>query len=138
MLGHFGDDVRSGSRAHAFTHENGPVDLQIHFFREVPPDMYVTLHTLVYSSNKAEIDELQKIGQQIVSLYGKEFAKQAEMDPKSINDTIRENINLVMPEEGWKVARLMELAREEGLQYTPTEKSLIVTMTGYTIGVQKL
>ena len=88
--------------------------------------MFVTLHTLVYASHRAGIDELMTIGHQIASLYGKEFAKQSETDEKCINDTVRQNINLIMPEEGWKVARLLEIAREEGLMYSPTEKSLAV------------
>ena len=92
-----------------------------------PPDMYVTLRTLIYASARAGIEELMTIGQQISAFYGKEFAKQAETDEKSINDTIRQNISIIMPEEGWKIARLIEIAREEGLPYTPTERGLAVT-----------
>lgn len=90
--------------------------------------MYVTLHTLIYASARAGIEELMTIGQQVTAFYGKEFAKQAETDEKSINDTIRQNISIIMPEEGWKIARLIEIAREEGLPYTPTERGLAVSV----------
>ncbi len=92
---------------------------------EVPPDMYVALHTLVYSADKAGIDELQTIAMQIVRFYGKDFVKQGE-DPKATNDIIRENISLTVLDEGLKVSRLLQIARDEGLHYVPTERSLAV------------
>ena len=124
MLRHSVNDVRCSARAHESSCKDGKVISPfVTLNREVPPDMFVTLHTLVYASYRAHIDELQTIGQQITSAYGKEFAKQSETDEKCINDTIRQNINLIMPEEGWKVARLLDIAKEEGINYTPTEKS---------------
>ncbi len=93
--------------------------------------MYVALHTLVYSADKAGIDELSMIGGQIRNLYGKEFVKQGDGDPKAINDIIHDNINLTMLDEGLKVSRLIQLARDEGLHYAPTERSLAVFSLPY-------
>jgi len=84
--------------------------------------MFVTLHTLVYASSRSGIEELGKIGHQVTVLYGKEFAKQSETDEKCINEVVRENINLIMPEEGWKAQRLIEIAKEENIKYEPTPK----------------
>lgn len=85
--------------------------------------MFVTLHTLIYAADRAGIDELYTVRQQLVCMCGKEFAAQAETDEKCIHEIIKENINLIMPEEGWKVERLIQIARDEGVQYTATERS---------------
>jgi len=89
--------------------------------------MYVTLHTMAYASERSGIDEVAKVASQVGGVYGPKFLDELLTDPKSINDTIRENINLIMPEEGWKVSRLIEIATEEGVNYQPTEKSLAVS-----------
>jgi hypothetical protein len=91
--------------------------------KEIPADMYITLHTLIYAGSRSGIDELVTIARQLGYLCGPEFVKQSEMDEKCINETIRENINLIMPEEGWKVERLLEIAKDEGIGYSPTERA---------------
>jgi len=92
----------------------------------MPADMHVTLHTLVYASHRAGIPELEKIGGQICAFYGKEIAKKAETDASCVNEIIRNNINITMPDEGKKVERLIGFATEEGIKYHPSEKSLTV------------
>ena len=57
-------------------------------------------------------------------MYGKKFAK--ESDLTKINDTIRDNINLISPEIGAKIDRLMKLCRDEGVNYEPSEKYKLV------------
>eukprot|EP00826_Nyctotherus_ovalis_P059341 TRINITY_DN8243_c0_g1_i8.p1 TRINITY_DN8243_c0_g1~~TRINITY_DN8243_c0_g1_i8.p1 ORF type:complete len:135 (-),score=16.87 TRINITY_DN8243_c0_g1_i8:391-795(-) len=91
--------------------------------KEIPPDMYMTLHTLIYAGSRSGIDELMTARRQLSTLCGKEFVKKSETDEMCVNEIIRENINIVMPEEGWKVERLMQLAKDEGIQYSPTEMS---------------
>lgn len=86
----------------------------------------MTLHTLMYAAPRAGIDELFTASTQLGYLCGPEFVKQSETDEKCINETIRENINLIMPSEGWKVERLIQIARDEGVQYQPTEKCMRV------------
>lgn len=87
----------------------------------MPPDMFVTLHTLVYASDRANIDELVEVRRQIRRVYGKEFVDASESDLSNINEVIRENINLVMPETGRKISRLVDIAKEEGIMYQPSE-----------------
>lgn len=91
--------------------------------KEIPPDMYMTLHTLIYAGPRAGVEELMTIGRQLTILCGPEFAKQSHTDEKCVNETIRDNINLILPEEGWKIEKLIQIAKEEGIQYSPTERS---------------
>ena len=94
--------------------------------KDIPPDMKTTLHTLVYASNRAGVEELVSIGNKISVACGKDFAKETETDEKCVHPVIRENINLISPEEGWKVERLIQLASEEGIQYQPSERAMTV------------
>jgi len=91
--------------------------------REIPPDMHTTLHTLIYAASRSGIDELMTILRQLSYLCGPEFVKKSEVDEECVNETIRENINIIIPEEGWRVKRLLEIAKEEGIQYSPTERA---------------
>jgi hypothetical protein len=93
--------------------------------REIPSDMVGTLHTLLYASCRSGVEELEIIGKAIEKLYGKKFASQVEKDTKYVHEIIRDNINFITPEEGWKVKRLMEIAREVNQPYTPSERMLL-------------
>eukprot|EP00826_Nyctotherus_ovalis_P060979 TRINITY_DN862_c0_g1_i1.p1 TRINITY_DN862_c0_g1~~TRINITY_DN862_c0_g1_i1.p1 ORF type:complete len:255 (+),score=53.84 TRINITY_DN862_c0_g1_i1:371-1135(+) len=108
--------------------------------KEIPPDMYVTLHTLIYAAPRAGIEELVTVGRQLGFLCGPEFVKQSQTDEKCVNETIRENINLILPEEGWRIEKLIQIAKEEGIQYTPTEKSnqAYLTYTSSKAGIANL
>lgn len=57
-------------------------------------------------------------------MYGPKFAK--ESDETKIDDTIRDNVNIISPEIGAKIDRLMKLAREEGVNFEPSEKHKLV------------
>eukprot|EP00826_Nyctotherus_ovalis_P009967 TRINITY_DN12644_c0_g2_i1.p1 TRINITY_DN12644_c0_g2~~TRINITY_DN12644_c0_g2_i1.p1 ORF type:complete len:181 (+),score=44.41 TRINITY_DN12644_c0_g2_i1:370-912(+) len=92
---------------------------------EIPSDMLTTLHTLLFASNRAGVEELATIGHSITKLYGKKLASQVEKDKKHVHEMVRENMNLTVPEEGCKVQRLMEIAREVNQPYTPSEKCLL-------------
>ena len=83
--------------------------------------MFVCLHTLVYASDRASIDELVEVRKQILRVYGKEFVDASYSDLNNINEVIRDNINLIMPESGRKISRLVEIAKEEGIMYQPSE-----------------
>ncbi len=85
--------------------------------------MFVTMQTLIYAASRSGIEELSKVQAEFRRVYGNPFVTAAETDPHNVNETIREDINLIMPESGWKVARLIEIAREEGITYQPTECS---------------
>lgn len=94
--------------------------------------MNVTLHTLIYAADRAGIDELHTIKKQLTYLCGEKFASQSETDDKCIHEVIRDNINLIMPEEGQKVERLIQIAKDQGIQYIPTEASQNVKSCAYS------
>lgn len=107
-------------------------------YRDVPPDMFTTIHTLFYAAHRANIDELVIVRAEIAKVYGKEFAQASESDPSNVNETIRENINVIMPESGRKVSRLLEIAADEGIKYVPSEKCNAVYSNVHNIGLFKL
>ena len=88
--------------------------------------MFVTLRTLVYAADRSNISEMVTIRNQIIALYGREFAAAAETNPNSINETVRDNINLILPQPGRKVARIIQIAKDEGINYRPTDASMNV------------
>jgi hypothetical protein len=97
------------------------VPLLIKQGHHVPADMFMTLQTLAYGANRANIEELSKVRYQMQLVYGSAFVNASETEPNSINETVRDNINLIMPDMGHKLYRLTEIAKKEGLSYMPSE-----------------
>jgi hypothetical protein len=54
---------------------------------------------------------------------GKEFVMESDNNPEVINKVIRENINLRMPEEGEKIAKLHEIAKLKNIDYKPSAEA---------------
>lgn len=90
--------------------------------------MFITMHSLAYGAHRANIDELLKVRWHLEQVYGKEFINASETDPHNVNETIRENINLIMPDNGRKVAHLIEIAKNSGIAYNPSEARLFVLL----------
>ena len=65
----------------------------------------------------------------IPRLPGDMMFHNVERDKKCIDEIIKENINLVIPEEGWKVNKLIEIAKDYGIKYNPSEKSITVNQS---------
>lgn len=84
------------------------------------------IQTIIYASHRLQIEELKYFTQGITKLCGKEFAHQAEWDKKCVDENVRQNINPIMPEEGQKVAKLIEIANREAIIYKPSSKSELV------------
>jgi len=93
--------------------------------------MHVPLHTLMYSADKAGIDELYTLRQDLSCITGKEFKAESYTDDKCI----KKNINLIVPEEKWKVERLIQIAEDDGIQYMPTEGSQEVIHLYISLGI---
>jgi len=89
----------------------------------VPPDMHQTLYTLIYAAPRCEIEELNTVRIMLSSLLGRSFTDKADNDPDCINRMIRDNINLRMPEEGEKINKLVEIAKQKNIDYKPSEES---------------
>lgn len=85
--------------------------------------MMATFRTIVYAADKARVDELMAVKRQIANVYGKKFIQDAEKDLTFVNETIRENITIIIPPEGMKVEKVIEVARKAGVMYMPSEKA---------------
>ena len=70
-----------------------------------------------------EIDELMNVRKQLEKVMGKKFSEQSEFDDSCIHKIIAEKINLKIPEEGEKVKRMIEIAKERNIAYKPTSES---------------
>ncbi|CDW76626.1 UNKNOWN [Stylonychia lemnae] len=98
-----------------------------------PKDMDQTFRTLCYASIRLEIDELVQVRQQLGKLLGKQFLISADKDEECVNkvvslkrflsnpfEQIVAQINIKIPEEGEKIKRLVELAKERNIDYKPS------------------
>ena len=88
----------------------------------------MTFRTMAYSAHRSNIDELFTVCKEIQRVYGKKFVKDSELDLGNVNEIVRNNINLIMPEEGRKVARIIEVAKKAGVMYAPSEKAKMVLL----------
>jgi len=85
--------------------------------------MNSTFCTLIYAAPRMEIDELSMVRGQLTNLLGHEFVKKVDLDDCDVNKIIVMNINLKIPEEGEKVKRLVEIAKERNICYKPSAES---------------
>lgn len=77
-----------------------------------------------------------KVRKILADLMGKKFVEEADFYPDagnkivptlvSLNAQIAANINIKIPEEGEKVLKLAEIARDKNIEYYPSEESLAV------------
>ena len=65
---------------------------------------------------------------QVRGAYGEKFVKACDTDLASLHPIIRDNINIIVPENGMKVERLIKLAEHEGMKYEPSEKNRAVSI----------
>jgi len=80
--------------------------------------------TLIYAAPRMEIDELLQVRRQLEKILGKEFVLAADTDEEALNKVVAANINIRIPEEGEKVKRLIDIARERNIDYKPSAESL--------------
>jgi len=73
--------------------------------------------TLIYAAPRMEIDELMHVRRLLEKIMGKEFVLAADTDEEALNKVVAANINIRIPEEGEKVKRLIEIARERNIDY---------------------
>ena len=101
--------------------------------------------TLIYAAPRMEIDELLQVRRQLEKILGKEFVLAADSDEEALNKVVSinilglsssshirflifiqvaANINIRIPEEGEKVKRLIDIARERNIDYKPSAESM--------------
>jgi vacuolar protein sorting-associated protein IST1 len=89
-----------------------------------PKDMDQNFRTLIYAAPRMEIDELLQVRHQLEKILGKEFVLAADTDEEALNKVVAANINIRIPEEGEKVKRLIEIARERNIDYKPSSEAI--------------
>jgi len=83
-----------------------------------------TLHSIYYSAPKVNVKELSVVAAEIEKMFGKKFVK--DIDATKVNDTIRDNINIISPPLGAKLDKLKEIASKAGISYEISEKNKLV------------
>ena len=111
-----------------------------------PKDMDQNFRTLIYAAPRMEIDELLHVRRYLEKILGKEFVHAADTDEEAVNKVVSinfsgvffhfftsdfiiqfqvaANINIRIPEEGEKVKRLIDIARERNIDYKPSAESI--------------
>ena len=56
---------------------------------------------------------------------GVEYVKASDNDESTVNKVVVEKINFKIPEEGEKISRLLEIAKEKNVDYQPSEESIM-------------
>eukprot|EP00347_Sterkiella_histriomuscorum_P016915 403351362 len=91
-----------------------------------PKDMNQTFHTLIYAATKLDVEELIEVRRQLSRLLGKEFVLQSDTDMSCINKIVAQNIEIKIPEEGQIYLRLVQLAKERNIDYTPSQEAQVI------------
>lgn len=82
--------------------------------------MTQTFSTVIHVAGKLGVDELMQLRDQLGCLLGKEFVERAQEDKSVINPVVAENIDFKIPEDGEVVYRMLQLAKERNISYTPS------------------
>ena len=83
-------------------------------------DMTQTFATVIHVAPKLGVEELMQLRAQLECLLGKEFVLQAQEDKSVINPVVAEHIDFKIPEDGEVVYRMLQLAKERNIDYTPS------------------
>merc|ERR1712000_10024 len=85
-------------------------------YSEVPKDMHVVLHTLIYCTDRTDIDELTEIKEQIGLKFAEAYLKRANLDKdKVVNRNVVENLGCNVPDPQVIDAKLEDIANEYGI-----------------------
>mmetsp|Transcript_31470 Transcript_31470/g.41623 ORF Transcript_31470/g.41623 Transcript_31470/m.41623 type:complete len:366 (+) Transcript_31470:121-1218(+) len=90
--------------------------------KECPPDLVEALSTLVYASDRIDVQELIEVKKQIKLKYGKAFVQRAEVNEGGIcNERIVHKLSLQPPSQFLCVSYLQEIANKYEVDWTPPE-----------------
>ena len=77
-----------------------------------------------------DIKELLEVRKQLSAILAPEFVRESDVNYDLINPVVAANIDYRKPEDGEVVLRMVNLAKERNIDYTPTHES-IVSMHAY-------
>lgn len=85
--------------------------------------MNTTFATIIHAAPKLDVDELIKVRKDLASILPKDFVKECDTNYDLINPVVADNIDFKKPEDGAIVLRMVNLAKERNISYTPTHES---------------
>ena len=85
--------------------------------KEVPASILAGMSTILYSANDIGTEELVKFKAGAQKVYGDKTVQKLINDLANIHPVIRDNLKNIAPEEGMKVERLINLAKEENITF---------------------
>jgi len=85
-----------------------------------PKDMNETFATIIHAAPKMDVNELMEVRKQLALLLDESFVKECNTNPDLINKVVRENIDFKKPEDGEIGLRMVNLAKERNISYSPS------------------
>ena len=82
-----------------------------------------TFATIIHSAPKLDVNELIEVRKQLTAILAPEFVRECDTNYDLINPVVAQNIDFRKPEDGEVVLRMVNLAKERNIDYTPTHES---------------
>ena len=92
-------------------------------FYSAPKDMNNTFATIIHAAPKLDVAELITVRKQLSGILAPEFVRECDTNYDLINPVVAQNIDFRKPEDGEVVLRMVNLAKERNIDYTPTHES---------------
>lgn len=94
--------------------------------------MNTTFATIIHTAPKLDIKELLEVRKQLSTILAPEFVRECDVNYDLINPVVAQNIDFRRPEDGEVVLRMVNLAKERNIDYTPSHESAI-SMHAYCV-----
>lgn len=82
-----------------------------------------TFATIIHAAPKLDVQELIAVRKQLASVLAPEFVRECDTNYDLLNPVVAQNIDFRKPEDGEVVLRMVNLAKERNIDYTPTHES---------------
>ncbi|OMJ83963.1 hypothetical protein SteCoe_13296 [Stentor coeruleus] len=91
---------------------------QIASASKCPPDLNITIETIIWASTKIDSKELVEVRQNLGAKFGFEFCRNAaENRDGQVNSIIRDKLVNTVPDEETKVIKIQEIASEKRIDF---------------------
>lgn len=91
---------------------------QIASATKCPPDLNITIETIIWASTKIDSKELVEVRQNIGAKFGFDFCRNAaENRDGQVNSIVRDKLVNTVPDEETKVVKIQEIASEKRIDF---------------------
>lgn len=93
--------------------------------KDPPSDIRYAVETLIWSASRSDCDEMLKVREQFVALYGEVFCRNAVSNANGLVNSIVSfrqvisKLEATLPEDELKIVKLKEIAAEKMIEYIP-------------------